>query len=284
MVTQGRSRPPGFAMVLLGMLVLGLVALIGDAVRSAFRTVDTAVSVADQPQTQGVSYAGFEDHPLQADLRMPDVTCTLPEFERTEAGLGAYYTALTACLDQAWRPVLQKAGVPPSSPAVVTANDPVSACEWLDDEDFKAFYCGADATMYLPVDRMTEWDVGRPYDHLGTVAHEYAHHVQAIGGLFDTAYQEWGDLPADSPVALDISRRLELQANCFAGVFIGSAADRGSIPRPVASGAVEGFVYSTLVSTHGSQRNQADWAVRGYRERTLSACDTWAAPASEVSD
>jgi uncharacterized protein len=283
-VTQGRSRPPLIALVLMGILGLGVVALIGDAVISAFRNVDTAVSVADRPQEQGPSFTEFDDHPLHGELRMPDVTCTLPAFDRSDAGLGAYYAALTACLDQAWQPVLTEAGVRPVSPAVVTANDPVSRCEWLQDQEFMAFYCGADATMYLPVDRMTEWDTGREYLHLATVAHEYAHHVQSISGLYDLIDRTWAALPADNPHGDEFSRRAELQANCFAGVFIGSAADRGSIPRPVASGAVENFVYSTLVSTHGSERNQAQWAARGYRERTLSACDTWSAPADEVSD
>lgn len=281
-----RSRPPTFALVLAGLLALGLVALVVDAVLATFRNVDTAVSVARQPKPTTLSLPEFADHPMLADTPMPEVACTLPEFGRTEADLTPYYEALVACLDRAWRPVLGAAGLPATRPGIELADTPgENACGMAPDEmEATAWYCGYDQVLYLPVGRMVEWDGGRPQSHLAIVAHEFGHHVQELSGLLGLAHTRMADLGYDTPAGLEVNRRMELQANCFAGLFLGAAADRGSIPRHLASGAVDSARQGAGASTHGNVRNQIMWTALGYSERNLAACDTWSATAEDVAD
>ncbi len=278
------SRPPVFAIVLLAILAGGFVLIIVDAVASALRTADTVVSVAQQPQEQRQTFEEFADHPMVADRPMPDVECVLPEFSRESAGLQAYYEVLVRCLEQAWRPMLSAAGVQSRLPAMNMDNDPgQTPCGALDpDSLFTAWYCAGDETMYLPLERMTEWDGGKPYLHLGLVAHEYAHHVQQQGGLLEPAYQRMVDVGMETPQGREISRRLELQANCFAGLFLGAIADNGSVTRLETSTAVDGYRYAGLSPTHGDVTAQTRWISHGYSKGNLSACDTWAAPADQV--
>lgn len=58
--------------------------------------------------------------------------------------------------------------------------------------------------------------------YLAVYAHEYGHHVQELSGI---SSEEWNQRVAagvDSPVGLELSRRSELQAQCFSGMFLGS--------------------------------------------------------------
>lgn len=224
------------------------------------------------------------DHPLMVnEVMLPDVTCELPPFGRDVASLRAYYTPLRDCLDSAWLPALRTAGLPWSSPTMNMAEHPGEVfCGDFEDAEFTAAYCPDGEMMFFPVDRLIKVDRGRPAAHLGIFAHEYAHHVQATTGLLEAAFLHEEKVGFDSPQGHEASRRTELQADCFAGLFLAAAAGRGSISRKLADDAVSGFRYGSLPKTHGTSAHQLAWARKGYHQRSTAACNTWAAPASEV--
>lgn len=228
------------------------------------------------------------DHPiLAAGVTLPEVTCELPRFRRDVASLRQYYGSLVDCLDTAWHPVLSAGKMPAGRPMLNLAEHPGETGCGNPDEDgegeFTALYCPADETLYLPVDRLKEVDGGSASSHLAIVAHEYAHHVQEQSGMLLASAEEIDDAGAGTPAGQELSRRIELQANCFAGLFLAAAAGQGSISRNLADQAVGDFRHGGLHDTHGNKANQAEWARRGYRQGTLAACNTWAAPADEVS-
>jgi uncharacterized protein len=232
----------------------------------------------------GVYTVKLADHPLLVNgVSLPDVTCELPRFGRDVASLRAYYTPLRDCLDSAWLPALRAAGLPWTSPIMNMAEHPGEVfCGDFEDGEFTAAYCPDGEMMFFPVDRLIKVDRGGPAVHLGVFAHEYAHHVQATTGLLEAAFVQEDQVGADSPRGQEISRRTELQADCFAGLFLAAAAGRGAISRQLADAAVAGFRYGSLPKTHGTSAHQHSWARRGYQQRTTAACNTWAAPASEV--
>src|SRR5215207_3414242 len=133
----------------------------------------------------------LEDHPLlTGNVRLPPVACQLPRFGRDEARLRAYYVPVRDCLDEAWRAALSAAGLPWSSPKMNLANNPGEVfCGDFDSADFTAAYCPDSEMIFLPVDRITRVDRGSPAVHLGVLAHEYGHHVQASVGILEAAYQ-----------------------------------------------------------------------------------------------
>ena len=229
------------------------------------------------------------DHPLlAAGVTLPDVTCALPPFRRDTASLNSYYLAFVACMDAAWQPVLAARGMPFHPPKVNVAVHPgQTGCGNLDANEevgeFTALYCPADETLYLPVDRLKRVDHGQASSHLAVVAHEYGHHVQELSGLLGAAAEQTDRVGQDTPDGNQVTRRTELEANCFAGLFLAAAAGRGSITKGLADQSVGEFRNGALPQTHGSPAHQASWARQGYQQRTTAACNTWSAPANTVS-
>jgi predicted metalloprotease len=118
------------------------------------------------------------------------------------------------------------------------------------------------------------------------LAHEVAHHVQNLMGLSARVRQA---SQADPSAANELSVRLELQADCFAGVWGHMAAQRGIIePGDLEEGlnaasqigddrmmrragrwiAPEGF-------THGSSEQRVEWLRRGLESGRCEDCDTF---------
>ncbi|MFD9735139.1 neutral zinc metallopeptidase [Umezawaea sp. NPDC059074] len=281
-------------MVLCSVLGLGLISGIDSAKPVAGRAV--AAPVAATPSSASTepvrprAVQRLEDHPLLVTPRsLPEITCDLPKFGTSDDQLAAYYAAGVKCLDAAWGPVLKDANLPfdpPSLDASPELSDgPCGAAPA--SEDAVAYYCGRNRMIYMPTGRLRENGGGdRPATHLATLAHEYGHHVQAMSGMLRAADVKIVNAGEKTPAGLEMSRRIELQANCFAGMFLGAAAGKGSISRELANRAEEDFQYAMEEApdknAHGSPVNQGNWALSGFDANTTDACNTYAAPAAEV--
>jgi predicted metalloprotease len=116
------------------------------------------------------------------------------------------------------------------------------------------------------------------------LAHEYGHHVQALTGMLRAADSKIVDAGEETPAGLEMSRRIELQANCFAGMFLVAAS--GSIGPGLAEEAAEDFHYAMEEppekNAHGSPDNQGEWASNGFTTGVTSSCNTYAASAEAV--
>jgi uncharacterized protein len=250
-------------------------------------TATTTAPTSTAPPVRRVTK--LADHPLLVPgATLPDATCTLPAFRRDAGSLQPYYEELVRCLGLAWTPVLDANRLPhreawvnvQEHPGETGCGDPDKAGEV---EEFTAMYCSILHTLYLPVDRMLAVDEGRPAGHIAVLAHEFAHHVQEETGLLSTAEQEITRVGVDSAPGLEMSRRIELQANCFAGLMIAAAAGHGSISSSLANQAIVFLQTGPSSPTHGRNASQKAWATKGFKQRTTAACNTFAAPAREVS-
>ncbi|MEV6243104.1 neutral zinc metallopeptidase [Lentzea sp. NPDC051838] len=231
------------------------------------------------------------DHPfLITAASIPPVTCQLPVFGVTDQQLAAYYAAGVECLDAAWGPLLASANMPfekPTLDASPTLKD--GPCGAAPESDHAvAYYCGRNRTIYMPTSRLRDNGGGdAPATHLATLSHEYGHHVQALTGLLRAADLKITDAGEKTPAGLEMSRRIELQANCFAGMFLTSASGKGSITPSLARQAQEDFQYAVEEkpenNAHGTAANQATWASTGFKSNSTTACNTFAAPAQAVA-
>ena len=146
------------------------------------------------------------------------------------------------------------------------------------------FYCPADNKVYL--DLSFAQQLSRRFGATGdlawayVVAHEIGHHVQTALGIEANVRRQQQNDPGNANVYLV---RLELQADCFAGVWAHTAYARGDLePGDVeeAVGAAEAVGDDRLGAqsreqwTHGSSALRAEWFQRGFESGDPNDCDT----------
>ncbi|MXO58674.1 zinc metalloprotease [Altererythrobacter salegens] len=127
-----------------------------------------------------------------------------------------------ASLDQTWAPEFQQAGIAFRQPTLVPYQGGTRSGCGAAQASMGPFYCPADEGIYIDTsfyDTMNRQlgargDFARYY----VIAHEYGHHVQKLTGI---AGQVQSAMQANPRQANALSVRLELQADCYAGVWAG---------------------------------------------------------------
>ncbi len=153
-------------------------------------------------------------------------------------------------------------------------------------------YCPLDKGIYLELG-FFEDILARRFGATGdfaqayVVAHEFGHHVQNELGISTWVRQEQQSSPRN---ANNLSIRLELQADCLAGVWAASAEDRGLLDRGDTREALDaaaavgddriqqssGQRIDEHKWTHGSSAQRQEWFDRGFSTGDTEQCDTFA--------
>jgi uncharacterized protein len=153
------------------------------------------------------------------------------------------------------------------------------------------FYCPADQKVYLDLSffEQLHTQFGAPGDFAQAyvIAHEVGHHVQNLLGISGKVHQQQQRLSPEEGNALSV--RLELQADCFAGVWGHSAAQRGLLDTAdieEALAAANAIGDDTLQKnagravvpdafTHGSSEQRMRWFKRGMQTGNIRDCNTF---------
>jgi predicted metalloprotease len=295
---EDMSRPvPKSLKALIGVLVALLVLVVagassggveqtvaGQAAATPADPSSAAPGEASSPKPAARVHA-LDTNPLLAKgVTLSPVTCELPHLGRAPAELTAFYQAEMKCLDEMWNPALVGVHEPTFSSLLAVSVPAHSACgKAPDSKEALAYYCAGDLTIYAPSDWMLAAVGLNKASHLATIAHEYGHHVQNESGILDAAEDETSSPGGDSPADLEISRRIELQANCFGALFIADAAGRGAISTSLANATIADYGNTDDSDTHGSRKHQLGWAKTGFAGKTPASCNTWSASPDEVS-
>ena len=151
------------------------------------------------------------------------------------------------------------------------------------------FYCPEDRGIYLDTDfyQQMERELGATgaFARNYVIAHEYGHHIQGLTGVADQVRSAQAQ---DPRVANQLSVRLELQADCYAGVWAAKNSDRLE-PGDMESGlnAASQIGDDALMRsagrraaeenfTHGSSAQRMEWLRKGMESGNEDACDTFA--------
>ncbi|MER3483327.1 MAG: neutral zinc metallopeptidase [Meiothermus sp.] len=155
------------------------------------------------------------------------------------------------------------------------------------------FYCPRDQKVYLDMEffRRIEAAAGPNADFARAyaIAHEIGHHVQDLLGISDQVQRKMQS--SDQATANSYSVRLELQADCFAGVWGHYTQERGlindqDVTQALNTAAQIGDDYLQKQSTgrvvpdaftHGSSQQRVNWFGRGFRSGDINQCNTFAA-------
>ena len=206
--------------------------------------------------------------------------------------------AVVNSLDNYWSDTFARSGQRYTPPRTVFFNGGVNTGCGQATSDTGPFYCPADKRVYIDLSFYQELQQrfgakGGNLSRAYVIAHEYGHHVQDLLGT--TSRVQAGDSGPTSG-----SVRLELQADCYAGVWTNHAASTPtSSGQPLienitqqdiasvldtASRIGDDFIQKNLGSgrvnssqfTHGTSAQREKWFTTGYQTGDPSRCDTFA--------
>lgn len=193
-------------------------------------------------------------------------------------------------IQNTWQAAFEKQGMNYQRARLVVYRDITQTSCGMGQAASGPFYCPADGRVYLDLGFFDELD--RRFEAPGdfaqsyVVAHEIGHHVQNLLGTSDRVQEA---MQSDRRNAGEYSVRLELQADCYAGVWGHSAAQRNVLE---AGEAQEGLAAAAAVGddrlqemsgravnpesfTHGSSAQRMEWFQRGLRSGNVRDCETF---------
>jgi hypothetical protein len=193
--------------------------------------------------------------------------------------------------EETWTSLLRNSGQRYEEPTLVLFSDATNTACGLGQSAMGPFYCPGDRKVYLDTSFFEELDqrFGAPGDFAQAyvIAHEIGHHVQNLLGLSERVQSARQRVSQGEGNALSV--RLELQADCYAGVW-GHYAAQHDLLSP--GDAEEGLRAAAAIGddrlqrqgqgrvvpesfTHGSSEQRMSWLRRGLESGQIDSCDTF---------
>ncbi len=215
-----------------------------------------------------------------------------PSRDAAEKPLVQFVSFVLDDTQKTWDQLLpQQAATPYRHAKLVLFRDATpSACGGADAAT-GPFYCPGDEKVYIDLGFYDELKrrFGAPgeFAQAYVLAHEVGHHVQKIMGIESKVRQ----FQRQNPSAVNaVSVQMELQADCFAGVWAHSTQQRGlleqgDVQSALGAAAAVGDDHIQQMTrgrvqpetfTHGSSQQRMDWFNRGLNSGSISSCNTFA--------
>lgn len=262
---------------------LGIGGLIIVALAAWFFGIDPSVvlqGISDQP---GVQTPGTPQKRSKAEEEAKDFVATV---------LG--YT------EDAWKPIFSDMGRTYKAPTLVLFSGSTRSACGLGQAAMGPFYCPGDQKVYIDLSFFSELKrkLGAPGDFAQAyvVAHEVGHHVQTLLGISQAVTRKRQQVSRTESNQLSV--RMELQADCFSGVWAKVANEQArrktGTPLLETGDLEEGLNAAEAIGddrlqrrsqgyvvpdsfTHGSSAQRVRWFSRGYQSGDIAQCDTFAA-------
>lgn len=217
--------------------------------------------------------------------------------ELTEADqrAGQFVSVTLADTEEIWADVFQRQVGRPYDPAVLVLFKGVTSSPCGNASGATGpFYCPADEKVYLDTNFFTtlerQMGAGGDFAAAYVVAHEVAHHVQQELGILGQAHRLRSQVSQRESNAISV--RIELQADCFAGLWArqaqarfgtlerGDVAEAMNAAKRIGDDALQrnaGRLPQPHTFTHGTSEQRQRWFARGYDTADVQACDTFSA-------
>jgi predicted metalloprotease len=211
----------------------------------------------------------------------------------TDAGKD-FVARVLGSTERVWDEIFKKMGRQYQKPNLVLFSDYVQSACGMAQSAMGPFYCPVDQKVYIDLSFYQDMKakLGAPGDFAQAyvIAHEVGHHVQNLFGIADKVTQ--ARTRSSETEANQLSVRMELQADCFAGVWAKEAdatkkiLEQGDIEEGLNAAAAigddrlqkrgQGYVVPDTF-THGSSEQRVRWFKKGLQANDLRDCDTFKA-------
>lgn len=194
--------------------------------------------------------------------------------------------AIMGSLEDAWRQILPtQSRARYQDPQLVLFTGQVSSACGFASAATGPFYCPGDSKLYLDFaffdELRREFKAPGDFAQAYVIAHEFGHHIQNLTGIMDQVQR------AGQNNRLSVA--LELQADCFAGIWANFAQKQGRVEAGDAEEAIraaaavgddmiqkrtQGFVVPDSF-THGSSQQRMQWFAKGMQSGNMRQCEAF---------
>jgi predicted metalloprotease len=226
-----------------------------------------------------------------------------PGNARTEAPsdrTGEFVSAVLGSTEAVWKDIFARSGKTYTPPRLVMFSGATRSGCGLAQSAMGPFYCPLDRQVYLDTSffddlerRFRGCEVGSntcQFSQAYVITHEVGHHVQNLLGILPRVQEAQQGM--DQGEANQLQVRVELQADCFAGVWAHHAEEKWRVIEP---GDVEAAIQTASAIgddrlqrrsqgyvvpdafTHGSSEQRVRWLTTGLKSGQVAACDTFQA-------
>jgi predicted metalloprotease len=208
--------------------------------------------------------------------------------------IGGFVARILGETEDVWSQVLPaETGRPYRAPVLVLFSGATPSACGSAQSAMGPFYCPRDQKLYLDTSFFQQMERrfggGGAFPDAYVIAHEVGHHVQNLLGILPKVQQ--AQRQADPATANALSVRIELMADCLAGVWANKMnqrhhnLNRQDMEQAIRTASAIGDDMLARSAgravvpdsfTHGSARQRAHWLVEGFQEGTIGNCNTFA--------
>ncbi len=256
--------------------------------------VNPAPPDVPMPETYGEARTWMEDNPIyRQDIAVP-VRCDISAVNLMNSSVGQlqdHMNELMGCLMRVFGPPMEQAGYTPVRPSVTVYTTQIQTpCGAMPMQN--AAYCMADQQVYYAANLpniVPPQLQSADFVVESVMAHEFAHAMQARTGILisEMAWQQ----QVDKATALELSRRTEVQADCWTGQFMQSVAQSVGLSEPDEA-AIGQLFYAIgddsltsnpdVVGNHGRGATRQAWYQQGLRNTSMGACNSFTPASNQV--
>lgn len=280
-VDDRRSHSGGGA----GVPSIGMVLLVWPVVKNLFRS---RLGLAILGIAAIAYFGGFIDLPLLGggSHRVID--------EEADNEQAAFIKTVLADTEAVWSEVFARVGRRYPAPTLVLYRGSTTSGCGPASARMGPFYCPEDQKVYVDLgfftDLKNEQGAGGDFAQAYVLAHEIGHHIQNMEGTLAQVQNAQQRVLGEAKKN-QLQVRLELQADCYAGIWANHAHKRfnileeGDLEEALVAAAsigddrlqkqARGFAIPHTF-THGSSKQRVEWFARGVKNGRLSDCETFA--------
>lgn len=205
--------------------------------------------------------------------------------------MGQFVAVVLAETEDTWHAIFDRVGETYQEPRLVLFERAVSSACGFAQSATGPFYCPGDQRVYIDLafyrELKTRFDAPGDFAQAYVIAHEVGHHVQNLIGVLPRFNQLRQRMSQREVNAMSI--RVELQADCFAGIWAHYTGQKGLLEtgdieealnaaRQIGDDAIQRRTQGYVVPesfNHGTSEQRMRWFTRGYEGGRMDECDTF---------